>query len=119
MAKISGGRNMFGMMGMPTPFGAPPQRTPSTKKRDTAKESSSNTVTSHQRESVPPASEPPTSPISKSVSQRYLYLLRQFQQELVIWLLQSLATTAHQLQKMMKNPILIATKCLLMFWKMR
>ncbi|KAF6062975.1 hypothetical protein FOB64_006003 [Candida albicans] len=70
MAKISGGRNMFGMMGMPTPFGAPPQRTPSTKKRDTAKESSSNTVTSHQRESVPPASEPPTSPISKSVSQK-------------------------------------------------
>ena len=70
MAKISGGRNMFGMMGMPTPFGAPPQRTPSTKKRDTAKESSSNTVTSHQRESVPPASEPPISPISKSVSQK-------------------------------------------------
>ncbi|CAX45008.1 conserved hypothetical protein [Candida dubliniensis CD36] len=68
MAKISGGRNMFGMMGMPTPFGAPPQRAPSKKKREASKEPSSDTVTSPPRDSAPPASEPPTSPISKSVS---------------------------------------------------
>lgn len=37
MAKISGGRNMFGMMGMPTPFGAPaPKKSDKGKKTEKA-----------------------------------------------------------------------------------
>lgn len=37
MAKISGGRNMFGMMGMPTPFGAPAASSSSKPKKSKAK----------------------------------------------------------------------------------
>ncbi|RLV92660.1 Myosin tail region-interacting protein [Spathaspora sp. JA1] len=35
MAKISGGRNMFGMMGMPTPFGAPAEPAAAKQKKKT------------------------------------------------------------------------------------
>ena len=51
MAKISGGRNMFGMMGMPTPFGAP-AAAPTKKKTTTTKP---NVVKEETTSSVPAA----------------------------------------------------------------
>lgn len=47
MAKISGGRNMFGMMGMPAPFGAPaaaPTRSKAESKPKVAKEETTNAL---------------------------------------------------------------------------
>lgn len=52
MAKISGGRNMFGMMGMSTPFGAsktdsaPVKRTKSTKKNSKSEKDTSDSIPS-------------------------------------------------------------------------
>ena len=54
MAKISGGRNMFGMMGMATPFGAPTSEKPSHKKSEKeTKEPSLNRSNSTREETIP------------------------------------------------------------------
>lgn len=45
MAKISGGRNMFGMMGMPTPFGAPATSKPKKTKTKSVDETEASEAT--------------------------------------------------------------------------
>lgn len=65
MAKISGGRNMFGMMGMPTPFGAgAAPKTKSPKKKQDAEDESAPAVasptTSNASASVPAVPTAPT-----------------------------------------------------------
>ncbi|KAK6456741.1 uncharacterized protein RJT20DRAFT_126790 [Scheffersomyces xylosifermentans] len=58
MAKISGGRNMFGMMGMPTPFGAPaPEKSAvkKTKKKASVEEAEHSQPDVKSAPQVPPA----------------------------------------------------------------
>lgn len=62
MAKISGGRNMFGMMGMATPFGAPKTDSPSAKRTNSTKKVTK--PEEKQNDSVPSAPSVPVLPPS-------------------------------------------------------
>ncbi|KAG7662338.1 uncharacterized protein J8A68_004109 [[Candida] subhashii] len=69
MAKMSGGRNMFGMMGMPMPFGAPaaaPQPASKPKKKQSPPEPpvEEPRIEAHHAPPVPTADVPSTSPQS-------------------------------------------------------
>ena len=58
MAKISGGRNMFGMMGMATPFGAPTSEKQSQKKSETETKELPINRSNSEREGTIPKSAP-------------------------------------------------------------
>lgn len=53
MAKISGGRNMFGMMGMPTPFGAPAPKKSAEKKKEPKPKAKSQDASAQAQAPVP------------------------------------------------------------------